>query len=86
MPDAFFRGVAYALYLVAALLLGVLLLWAYRMVAVGGSVSAAWQMAISLGWSALAFVSVTLVGGMICFGTAMKLSNAGRDRTQRFDE
>jgi hypothetical protein len=78
MPDAFFRGMAYALYLVAAVLLGVLLFWAYRMVAVGGSVSTAWQMAISLGWSAVAFAAILTVGCALCVFAATSLLNAGR--------
>lgn len=77
MADGLFRGLAYGLYLLAALLLGALLFWACRMVAVSGSVSNAWQMAISLGWSALAFAMITAIGGALCLFTATSVLNAG---------
>jgi low affinity Fe/Cu permease len=80
MADGLSRGLAYGLYLLAALLLGALLVWAYRMVAVGGSVSNAWQMAISLGWSALAFVMITAIGGALCLFTATSVLNAGHGK------
>lgn len=78
MTDAILRGVAYALYLVAAVLLGVLLFWAYRMVAVGGSVSEAVRRAVFLGWPAAAFVTGLMVGCAVCVFAATSLLNAGR--------
>jgi hypothetical protein len=78
IADTFFRGIAYALYLAGSALLVVFLFWAYRMVAVGGSVSSAWQMAISRGWDTVAFVGITVFGGALCLFAATSLLNAGR--------
>jgi hypothetical protein len=80
MPDGSFRAAAYGLYVAAALLFGALLFWIFRMVAVGGSVSNAWQMAISLGWSAVAFVTITAVGGALCLVAATSVLNAGHGK------
>jgi hypothetical protein len=80
MSAKFFRAVAYSLFLVAALLVGALLLWVYRMVAVRGSVLAAWQIAISLGWSAFTFVTITVVGAALCFCVAMSLLSDEHDQ------
>ena len=76
--DAVFRAAAYGLYALSALLIGGFILWAYKMVRFGGSLSNAWQMAISLGWGAAAFVMTTMIGGAICFGAATSILNAGR--------
>ncbi|HEV8068816.1 MAG TPA: hypothetical protein VGP76_13850 [Planctomycetaceae bacterium] len=80
MADGLFRSLAYGLYLLAALLLGALLVWAYRMVAVGGSLSNAWQMAISLGWSTVTFVMITAIGGALCLFAATSVLNAGHGK------
>jgi hypothetical protein len=78
--DAAFRAVAYGLYVLSALLIGVLVLWAYRMMRFGGSLSDAWQMAISLGWRAAAFVAITSIGAAVCSLAATSILNAGRGR------
>jgi hypothetical protein len=63
--------IAGALFAFAAILLAAFIFWAYRMVTVGGSVTVVWQMAISLGWSAVAFATMTLVGSVLCVFLAL---------------
>ena len=67
------------MFALAAGLLAAFIFWAYRMMKVGGSVTVAWQMAISLGWSAVAFATMTLVGSVLCVFLALSFL-APRDR------
>jgi len=76
--DAIFRMIACGLYLMSALLVGVLILWVYQIVRVGGSVSRAWQLVITYGWGSAAFVMITTIGAALCFLAATSILNAGR--------
>ena len=66
---------ACVLLVLGTLPLGTLAIWAYRMVAVGGSVPIAWQMAISLGWSAIGFVATMLIVSVCLLFLAASLLN-----------
>lgn len=67
------RAAAYVLLSIAALLFGAAAFWLCRMIAVGGSVSTAFRMAISLGWSAVGFLAMTIGGSAFLVVLAVSL-------------